>query len=273
MSTFVDTHCHIQSVGDGVGERSTRELWAKAQDLSAAQILQNAQEARVSHMICVGCDLADSKLAVQFAAAHASCKASIGIHPHEATDALKNPQTLVDFAALARADKVIAVGECGLDYFYEHSVKRDQEMVLRSQLDLAVQHNLPVIFHVREAFTDFWPIFDSYPAGSIRGVLHSFTDTEANLEQAVARGLMIGVNGIATFARDPRQQQMYQNIPNDALLLETDAPFLTPVPFRGKINEPKQIPTVAAHLSILRDQSVDEIAHITTKNARALFAL
>lgn len=270
---FVDTHCHIQSVGLQTGERSTRELWSKAPELTADQVITNATNAGTNKMIVVGCDLADSELAITFANQYQACSASIGIHPHEAAKALADDTTLEEFAALVNRPKVVAIGECGLDYFYEHSPREQQMTVLRYQLDLAVEHGIPVIFHVREAFDDFWPIFDSYKPGAIRGVLHSFTDSEANVAEAVKRGLYLGVNGIATFAKQPAQLRMYQSIPNENLLLETDAPFLTPVPFRGKINEPKQIPTVAAFLAELRSQAVEEIAQITTNNASTLFKI
>lgn len=266
---LVDTHCHIQSVGLQAGERSTRELWAKAPDLTGDQVVANAAASDVFKMICVGCDLADSQLAISFTKERPQCWASIGIHPHEAALAQKN-DVFADFAALATDPKVVAVGECGLDYFYEHSPRESQMDVLRYQLDLAVQHNLPVIFHVRDAFDDFWPIFDSYN-GAIRGVLHSFTDTKEHMLQAVERGLYIGVNGIATFAKHDQQKDMYKSIPLAHLLLETDAPFLTPVPFRGKINEPKQIRTVAEFLALLRDESLEQLAEETTNNAQTLF--
>lgn len=267
---FVDTHCHIQSVGAGEGERSTRELWAKASDLDAQTVVSAAHDAGVTRMICVGCDQADSELAITFAEQHEGCWASIGIHPHEAA---LHGDKLEAFAALAGKSKVIAVGECGLDYYYEHSPREAQIPVLKFQIELAIKHDLPIIFHVRDAFDDFWPIFDSYPAGSIRGVLHSFTDSSANMEQAVERGLYLGVNGIATFAKQEDQLQMYKNIPSDHLLLETDAPFLTPVPFRGKINEPKQIRTVADFLVVLRDEPLEKLAETTTRNARTLFGI
>lgn len=264
---LVDTHCHIQSAGLKVGERSTRELWAKAPELTGDQLVANAVEAGVTRMICVGCDLEDSRLAIDFVANRENCWASIGIHPHEAALHTNN---FADFAALAAKPKVVAIGECGLDYYYEHSPRNVQIRLLEQQMQLATEHNLPVIFHVREAFDDFWPVLGNFE-GKIRGVLHSFTDTAENMEKAVEKGLFIGVNGIATFARDPKQVAVYQNIPLDHLLLETDAPFLTPAPFRGKINEPKQITTVAAFLAQLRKQPLEELAAATTNNARALF--
>ncbi|MDB5169751.1 MAG: TatD family deoxyribonuclease [Candidatus Saccharibacteria bacterium] len=265
---FVDTHCHIQSAGQSAGERSTRELWSKAPELTGDQLVVNAAAAGVTRLICVGCDLEDSQLAIDFAQGHDYCWASIGIHPHEAA---LHGDKLEAFAALAEQPKVVAIGECGLDYYYEHSPREDQIAVLKFQLELAIKTGLPVIFHVREAFNDFWPIFDSFPAGSIRGVLHSFTDSQSNVDEAVKRGLYLGVNGIATFAKNPAQLDVYRSIPADHLLLETDAPFLTPVPFRGKVNEPKQITTVAEFLASLRGVSLEELAQITTSNAHTLF--
>lgn len=264
---FVDTHCHIQSAGQKTGERSTRELWAKAPELTGDQLVTNALQVGVTKMLCIGCDVEDSKLAIDFSKSRPNCFVSIGIHPHEAAKEIKQ---LRKFAELALAPKVVAVGECGLDYYYEHSPRADQIEVLEFQLNLAVEAGLPVVFHVRDAFDDFWPIFDSFD-GQLKGVLHSFTDTQANLEKAIERGLFVGVNGIATFAKDPAQLEVYKTVPLEHLLLETDAPFLTPAPFRGTINEPQQIKAIAEHLSLLRNESIEQIAEATTQNAHRLF--
>lgn len=268
---FVDTHCHIQSAGLTAGERSTREVWAKASGLTGDDLVAAAVEAGVSRMICVGCDLEDSRLAIDFVKSREKCFASIGIHPHEAGSYFNKPHQLKQFAELTDHKKVVAIGECGLDYYYEHSPRTAQIEVLQYQLQLAQQYNLPVIFHVREAFDDFWPILDKYPG--IRGVLHSFTDNQANLEKAVERGLYIGVNGIATFVKDPKQLEVYKTIPTDNLLLETDAPFLTPVPFRGTICQPKHVVVTAEFLSQLRGESLDNLGKSTTQNALNLFKL
>jgi TatD DNase family protein len=128
-----------------------------------------------------------------------------------------------------------------------------------------------MVFHVREAFDDFWPIFDSY--SGIRGVLHSFTDSATNLDKAVERELYLGVNGIATFAKDPGLLEVYRTIPLSNLLLETDAPFLTPSPFRGTINEPAKIGIIADFLSELRGEVRADLAAATTANARQLFGI
>jgi TatD DNase family protein len=271
MNDLTDTHCHIQSVGLQTGERSTSELWAKAPELTVDAVLRNAADNQVTRMVCVGCDLEDSQLAVSFAADHQQCSASIGLHPHEAKHYAEQESLLTAFAVLASQPKVVAIGECGLDYFYEHSPKEAQKTVLQFQLALALKQNLPMIFHVREAFDDFWPLFDAYPG--MKGVVHSFTDSEQNLNQAIERGLYIGVNGIATFSKDSAQLAVYRSIPFERLVLETDAPFLTPTPYRGSINEPKHIKEIAHFLSELRSEPLEELTRVTTKNAIDLFGL
>jgi len=271
MHELVDTHCHIQSVEAGSGEAHTRRLWEKADGLKAEDVIGSAKSEGVTRMVCVGCDLEDSRLAVSFAQDHEGTWSSIGIHPHEAQHYAGNTPKLTEFSDLVNSDKVVAIGECGLDYFYEHSPKDAQVEVLRFQLELAAVNNLPVIFHVRNAFDDFWPVYDSIPG--IKGVLHSFTDSIEHLNQAVERGLYIGVNGIATFTKDPEQIVMYRTIPDDSLVLETDAPFLTPTPYRGNVNEPKRVVRVAEFLADLKTTDFGTIAELTTRNARRLFSI
>lgn len=268
MAGLTDTHCHIHEA-NGVG--GVAEKWQKAGLHDPAALLKDAQEAGVSRLICVGCSLRDSAAATEFAAAHDGVWASIGIHPHEAQEYLGKQQLLDEFAALATRPKVVAVGECGLDYFYEHSPKEAQEPILRFQLELALKHNLPMIFHVRDAFPDFWNIFDEYKG--VRGVIHSFTATGQELEQALARGLYIGLNGIMTFTKQVKQLEAAKAVPLSKMVLETDAPFLTPQPLRGKINTPRHVQEVAKFLAELRGETLEALTDATTKNARTLFGL
>jgi len=271
MPELVDTHCHIQSAGQNQGEKITREIWAKAPELSGDSIVAAAIEVGVTCMICVGCDATDSQLAIDFVKTRENCQASIGIHPHEARHYAGDKQKLSAFAKLADESKVVAVGECGFDFYYNHSPKADQTEVLKFQIELALEHNLPMIFHVREAFDDFWPVFDSY--SGIRGVLHSYTDSAVNLAKALERDLYIGVNGIATFTKDPAQTEVYRSIPLDNLLLETDSPFLAPKPHRGNVNQPKHLAAVADFLADLRGEQLETLAATTTANARKLFGI
>jgi TatD DNase family protein len=267
---LVDTHCHIQSAGLTKGERVTRELWAKS-ELTGDSMVSAATKAGVTRLLCVGCDLEDSRLAAKFAQGHKNCWASIGIHPHEAKHFAGQKTRLQAFTDLIEEAKIVAVGECGFDFYYNHSPKRAQTKILRFQIELALAHNKPLIFHVRDAFDDFWPVFDSYD--SIRGVIHSFTDSAENLAKILERGLHVGINGIATFTKNPAQLEVYKSIPLTSLLLETDAPFLTPTPYRGSINEPKWLGAVADFLAELRGEDRRQLATITTGNARKLFGI
>lgn len=245
---LIDTHCHIHSVD---------------YKLDSNEVYQRALGDGVEKIICVGTDVADSKLATEFASKNEGVFASVGVHPHEAKHGIEG------LKELASKSKVVAIGEIGLDYFYEHSDRQTQIDIFEQQLQIADDNNLPVIFHVREAFDDFWPIVEKFP--NIKGVLHSFTDSQENAEKAIEKGLLIGINGIATFTKDTAQQQVYASVPIDKIILETDSPYLTPVPYRGKLNEPVFVREVARYLSTVRSTSVDELALQTTRNATNLF--
>jgi TatD DNase family protein len=271
MIELVDSHCHIQSIGQDKGEKGTRALWQKASDLTADQAIDSASKEGVTRLICVGCDLEDSRLAIDFVKDKDNCWASAGIHPHEARNYLNNSNLKQQFEDLIAKPKVVAIGECGLDYYYNHSEKDAQIAILIFQLELAIKYNKPLIFHVREAFSDFWPILDKYDG--LRAVLHSFTDTKDNLDIGLSKGFFVGVNGIVTFTKDDAQKDVYKSIPINNLLLETDSPFLTPAPYRGTINEPKRLRQVAGYMAESRDQSLESLAKQTTINAKNLFGI
>jgi TatD DNase family protein len=269
---LTDTHCHIHEAWRAVnGQDATAAKWDKAGRPDVTDIIARAHDAGVERLLCVGTTLPDSELAIKFVQDRPECWASIGLHPHEATIYAADQAKLDRFAALASRPKVVAVGECGLDYFYTHSSKGEQLRVLRFQIELALAHDLPMIFHVRSAFDDFWPVFDEYRG--IRGVIHSFSAGVADLEQILQRGLYVGLNGIMTFTKDVKQLDAAKAVPSSRLLLETDAPFLTPQPFRGTICEPKHVRVTAEFLAELRGESLDDIATASTANAQRLFGL
>jgi TatD DNase family protein len=245
---FVDTHCHIH----------------EANYPDALGALDRAREMGVGTLICVGTDNTTSREASEFAASHENVYFSVGAHPHDAKDGYAEITKL----AKAGSDKLVAIGEIGLDYFYTHSPREVQIKALEAQLQLAVDENLPVIFHVREAFDDFWPIFSNFP--KLKGELHSFTDSLVNLEKALSKGLFVGVNGISTFSKT--NQEVWDAIPFEKMLLETDAPFLTPVPVRGKVNEPAFVRHVAEYHANRRGVELEELARATSANAKTLFS-
>lgn len=271
MISLFDSHCHIQVIGHS-GDDHTKKLWVSS-GLSLKQVIENARANGVNELMAVGCYHEESELAISLAATDRRIYASIGIHPHESDKYAGKLDRLNKFADLASSPEVKAIGECGLDYFYMHSTKANQEELLKFQIKLAIKYNLPLIFHVREAYDDFWPIFDELNSNGLRGVLHSYTDSQENLDLALKRGLYIGVNGIATFTKDQGQLKMYKNIPINKLILETDAPYLTPSPIRGTVNEPKNVLLVAKFLAELRGETVEEIAKATTDNSRHLFGI
>jgi TatD DNase family protein len=245
---LIDTHCHIHD---------------SSYPLDRDEVLKRAHDAGVGKIICVGTSEKSTAEAVEFAAQNDGVFATAGVHPHDTKDGWMGVEKY--------AKNVIAVGEIGLDYFYTHSPKNTQIEALEWQIDMALRYNLPIVFHVREAFDDFWPVFDNFHG--IRGVLHSFTDTKENMDRGLANGLFIGMNGISTFTKDSGQREMFASIPLNRLLLETDAPYLTPAPFRGKVNEPAFVRNIAEHHAQIRDVSLDEIVATTAANANALFAV
>ena len=250
---LIDSHCHIHSKDYG---------------LDPEKVLQDSQEQGIQSFICVGTDIEDSRLAIDFASKHADCYPTIGLHPHDAKLGEKAYRELAD---LAKSQSYVAIGECGLDYYYEYSTKQQQKEAFRFQLDLAAKHQKPMIFHVREAFADFFEIVDEYPG--IIGVVHSFTADESILAEVLKRGFYIGLNGIMTFTKDNKQLLAAKKVPLDKLLLETDSPYLTPSPYRGKINTPAYVRLVGEFLAELRGEPLAKLSEISCNNSKSLFNL
>ncbi len=250
---YTDTHCHIHE----------SEFY---NDLDREAAYKRAVDAGV-RMICVGTNEQSSQEAVDFVKTHPASWAVVGVHPHES----KTSCVRVEEILKEKHEKVVGIGEIGLDYYYMHSPKEQQIAVLEQQLQWAIDQNLPVSFHVRDAFDDFWPIFNNFPG--LRGVLHSFTDNLSNMQRGLENGLYIGVNGISTFTKDENQRKMYESIPIEHMLLETDAPFLTPLPHRGKVNEPAFVSFTAQYHAIQRGVAIEELAETTSHNATTLFSL
>jgi TatD DNase family protein len=251
-----DTHCHIHDRG---------------YTLDPDQVITDGEKAGVNRAICVGTTLEDSKRAINFVANRFGLWSSIGLHPHEAESYVHKSALAKEFSSLIDRPKVVAVGECGLDYYYLHSSKKTQQELLRFQIELALKNYLPLIFHVREAFEDFWKIFDDYQ--NIQGVIHSFTSSKKHLDEALKRGLYIGLNGITTFTKNDELIDGVKLIPLDRIVLETDAPFLTPTPYRGTICQLMHVRVTAEFLSKARGESLEKLAAATTNNSLKLFGL
>lgn len=251
LMRLIDTHCHL----------------ADAEfPLDPIECLAKAERNGVDKIILASADEDESRRALVFVENNANVWTSVGVHPHHAKDG-------IDF--LRRVDfshpKLVAIGETGLDYHYDFSPRRTQRQVFRQQIELALEYDLPIIFHVREAYEDFWKIVDDYEIK--RAVVHCFYSNEVNLKRILAKDWMVGLNGVITFTKDSKQLEIYKNIPLDKIILETDAPYLAPVPLRGKINQPAYVKYVAKFLAQLRGLPIAELAEQTSRNAELLFSI
>lgn len=246
---------------------------------SLETVFGNCRQAQVDTVITVGVDSADSQKALDFVtnshtqelAGNIRLFATAGLHPHEANQGQAALYGIRDLFQAEGAGKLVAVGECGLDYYKNFSTKAEQRYALEFQLGLAAELGLPLVFHVRDAWTDFFAILKGY--AGIRGVVHSFTGTVAEVEQATDHNLYFGLNGIMTFTKDAAQLKAAQAIPADKLLLETDCPFLSPVPLRGKRNEPANLRYIADFLASLRQESAQDFVKSCSHNTHTLFTL
>ncbi|MBR5620937.1 TatD family hydrolase [Candidatus Saccharibacteria bacterium] len=302
---LIDSHCHIHDRStynyaysrQQIGKKLLKnypDLPHEPSDFVPEKIIDRAHAAGVEKMICIGTSHDDSMAARDFAATHDGIFWSYGIHPDEASSASSSSSHLATTGAFlhpapsgaaseATAAPVttgrdeasereeaclpVAIGEVGLDYRSGESNKKAQIELFESMLQLAKDSDLPLIFHIREAFDDFFAILNNFP--DARGVVHSFSDNADNLKKSLGRDFYIGVNGLATFADELPTSQ----IPLEKMLLETDAPFLTPAPFRGTVNEPARIKEICAYISKLKGESEAKVAEITTKNAERLFKI
>jgi TatD DNase family protein len=250
-----DTHAHIH---DAVFDADRPEMLARA------------RAAGVARIISVGTDIATSTAAREVAERY-GLEFAIGIHPHEAQDAPADVAAALDELLAAGAARPRAIGEMGLDYFYDHSPRDVQRRVFVDQLRFARARALPAIFHQRDAFDDFVAVLAEAGDG-IRGVVHCFTGTAAQALRLTGEfGLYLGIGGVATFKTAQDVRDAVEAVGLDRIILETDCPYLAPVPYRGKRNEPAFMAATAALLAGIFDTPASEIAARTTANAVALF--
>ena len=253
---LVDTHCHLDMA-----------------DYQAhlAEVIAAARCYGVTKIITIGTDLASSRRAVALAAQHEGIYAAVGIHPHEADTV--GDEVFDQLRELARAPKVVGFGEIGLDYAKTSSSTAAQLHVFARQLDLAQELRLPLIIHDREAHEDCLRLLRERGPFAQGGVMHCFTGSRDLAEQVLALGLYLSIPGIITFPKAESLREVVRGLPLDRLLLETDGPFLAPVPFRGKCCRPEHLLYTAAAVAALHGISLAEIADQTTCNAEKLFAL
>lgn len=256
MPHFIDSHAHL-------------DFPELAQQLPA--VLERAAVNGIEEIVTIGVDVASSERAVALAEKHPGVYASVGIHPHAAREL--DEQTRRTLRELARKPRVVAVGEIGLDYYRDRQPRTVQRACFRQQLDLACSLNLPAVFHVRDAYEDFLAIVEPYSKTLRGGIVHCFSGTWEIARECLALGFYLSLPGTVTFPKAAQQQEVARRMPLGRLLLETDAPFLAPMPYRGKVNEPALLVHTAHKVAQLRDCEVAVVARQTTVNAREVFHL
>lgn len=255
---FVDSHCHLNLL----------KLDQYNGDLTA--LLDTARSVGVEHILCVATDLESSKAVINIAEQYPDVSASVGVHP---SDKMDQEPTVEDLVFLASNPKVIAIGETGLDYHYNDSGLDMMRERFRIHVRTARAVNKPLIIHSRDAREDTMNILCEENAESVGGVMHCFTESWEMAQEALTIGFYISISGIVTFKNAADVADVAKRTPLDRLLIETDAPFLAPVPYRGKQNEPQYVRFVAEKIAELKGLSVDKVAEITTQNFNSLFSV
>ena len=263
MEPLVDSHCHVHD---------------SAYDFLVGEVLEEAARQQIGALVCVGTDGRSSREALAFCQDRPACWASLGLHPHLAVQPLAElEEAFKALAVLARERRtdrcLVAIGECGLDYFYhkQPEIRQRQRQLFTWQLELAADLGLPLILHVRDAWDDLWPLYDRF---RLPAVLHSFSATAKHVERGLNYPeLYFGLNGIMTFTKDETQLEAARLVPGRRLLLETDAPYLAPPPHRGKLNKPEYLRLILNFLAQLRGEEPDGLARQTSLNAGQLFGI
>lgn len=250
---LVDSHCHI-------------DFPELAENLP--QLLELMRKNKVGCAVCIGVNLEDLPRILSLAEAHPNILASVGVHP-EAADA-REP-TLAELVNLARHPKVIAIGETGLDYYWHKDAPEWQRERFRTHIRAAIEAGKPLVIHNREATSDTLRLLSEEGAGQVGGIMHCFTENWDVAKAALALGFHISLSGIVTFRNALIIKDVARRVPLDCLLIETDSPYLAPMPYRGKTNQPGYVLHVAEEIARLRNISFEEVARATTDNFFRLF--
>jgi TatD DNase family protein len=262
MSGWTDAHCHLQD--------QFLETSEDAHDGDLAATLTRARVAGVDRVVVVGTDAKSSAEALEITSLDSPVEiyATVGLHPHDAKE------DLASVAALARKGhpKLVGIGECGLDYFYEHSPRSQQRQAFSVQIGLAHELNLALVIHARDAFDDLLDILHSEGVPA-RTVIHCFTGQPEDAENCLHVGCDISISGIVTFKNADALRDAARLVPIERLHVETDSPFLAPVPYRGKVNEPSFVSVVGNYVAELRNEDPEALRAATAANSARLFNL
>ncbi len=255
---LVDSHCHLDML---VNDDDFNH--------SLPAIIKTAYDNHVQHFLCVGVNLRDLPAMLDLIQSYPQISASVGVHPNEQDD--DHEVSYDELIALAQHEKVVAIGETGLDYFRSNGDLTWQQNRFRTHIQAAIAVNKPVIIHTRDAADDTIMIMKEEGIAQAGAVLHCFTGTQAMADKALELGCYISFSGIVTFKNATELQQVAKTIPLEKMLIETDSPYLAPVPYRGKTNQPAYVLHVAETIAELRGLSVEAVADITTRNYFQLF--
>ncbi len=253
---FIDSHCHLDRI----------DLAPYQYDFG--RFMQQADHAEIDHMLCIGIDMESYPAMYDLVAPYSSISLSVGVHPNVKEGA---EPTLEELLSLAADDKVIAIGETGLDYFRSNGDLEWQHRRFRTHIRAAKQLNKPLIIHTREAGHDSLDVLADEGARQVGGIIHCFTEDWAYAKKALDLDFYISFSGIVTFKNADQIKEVARRVPADRFLIETDSPYLAPAPFRGKPNYPTYVRYVAEHLAELRGSTVEEIARQSSRNFHTLF--
>jgi len=252
---FVETHTHLDLI-----------------KRNAEEVVKDAAEKKVTNMVTIGIDLESSKIALEFASRFEGVYAAIGFHPHESKFLDEENLKKLEKLAVAKKNEVVAIGETGLDYYWNHSTLPCQMEVFKKQINLARKLNLPLIIHDREAHRDTLKILADEAKG-LKVLLHCFSGDLDMAKVCIERGYYLGIGGVVTFNNAKKLRAIVKEVSLESLVLETDSPYLAPHPFRGKPNEPKYIPLIAEKIAEIKGISLEKIAKTTSKTAQEFFGI
>ena len=270
---YVDTHCHINMM-----IKKAFDVQLTQDEIDAAKtIIDQAANVGVDTILNVGTSLPESMNCVELARTYASCYAAVGIHPNDCTstwrdDLLQMQKLWFQHDGHRSFFKIVAIGEIGLDKHYPGYDLDRQIDAFKAQVEWALKYNLPVIIHTRDAQDQTLKILQTYQSDNLRGVIHCFSEDQAFADDAIKLGFHIGIGGTLSYPKNSTLRAVMHDMPLQRIVLETDAPFLPPQSMRGKQNSPIYIPMIAQHLAEVRGVSLEEVANVTTANARTLFA-
>ena len=256
LAPLIDTHAHLDS-GQYDSDRST--------------VLDRAREAGISHILTIGCDMESSRQSVALSMTDQMVYAAVGIHPHDAES--MTPQILEELKRLSGEDRVVAIGEIGLDFYRDRSPREKQRQAFRQQIRLARDVGLPIIIHDRDAHDETLQILREENAGEIKGVMHCFSGDVELARACIDLGLHISFAGPLTYPKNDTLREVAQVIPTEHLLVETDCPYLSPQQYRGKRNEPAHVRHTAQKLAEIKGLTIEDISRITNLNAYDLFGI